>query len=80
MVRLPGDTDPRRALWRRSPKDYTMSLSTSPSPSAPTQPAPARAPYQAPAIESVLSPADLQREVLYAGTPVSVPDAPPISF
>lgn len=32
------------------------------------------APYEAPAIESILSPNDLQREVLYAGVVFSDPD------
>ncbi len=60
----------------------TMNINTTleaphavPSPVAAT---PNSAPYQAPAIESVLSPDDLQREVLYAGTGglISDPDVP----
>ena len=50
----------------------------------PLAPATAARPYEAPAIESVLSPDDLQREVLYAGT-ISISEPPdadidPVTF
>ena len=46
--------------------------------SLPTAPAQAAAPYLAPAIETVISPDQLQREVFYAGT-AFLSDPPPIS-